>query len=276
VPRYVKALGQHHLRSPASCHTLVEALDIRDREVVEIGPGGGVLTGPLLEGGARSIWALERDPVWALELRRRIRDPRLSIAILDALEIEWAAWPPGALLAGNLPYNVGTPLLEAWLKRATRSPRAGVMLQWEVAERLCAAPGDDAYGGLSVLVASRAVARSLGRVPKGAFVPAPKVDGGLVLLERKVPADAETSATSEADLAALESTVRAAFSMRRKTLRNALSSRFGLARTIDALARAGIEERTRAEQLGLAEFETLTRYLSPPEMRRNPPAELNS
>jgi 16S rRNA (adenine1518-N6/adenine1519-N6)-dimethyltransferase len=253
---------------------LVEALAVRGRRVVEIGPGGGVLTGPLLDAGVTSVWALERDPVWALELRRRIRDPRLSIAILDALDIDWPAWPEGAPLTGNLPYNVGTPILEAWLKRASRSPCAGVMVQWEVAERLCAGPGDEAYGALSVLVASRAVARPLGRVPKGAFVPAPKVDGGLVLLERKVDAG------SEAQLDELERTIKAAFSMRRKTLRNSLSSRFGLNATVEALSRAGIAERTRAEELGLTEFETLARFLSSasaaPAMRRNARGELNS
>jgi 16S rRNA (adenine1518-N6/adenine1519-N6)-dimethyltransferase len=253
-PRYLKALGQHHLRSAASCQVLVAALSVEGRPVVEVGPGGGVLTRPLLDAGAARIMAIERDPAWAFELGRRVKDRRLSTVVQDALDLAWEALPEGTLLAGNLPYNVGTVILEEWLKRATASPRAGVMVQWEVAERLCAAVGDPAYGALSVLVASRATTRLLDRVPKGAFVPPPKVDGGLVLIDRKPPRQG-------LDLDSLEITIKAAFSQRRKMLRNSLSSRFGPLATRAALADAGIAETARAEQLGLAEFEGLATAL---------------
>ena len=257
-PRYLKALAQHHLRSEASCRVLVGALAVGGRSVVEIGPGGGVLTRPLLEAGAVKVLAIERDPAWAFELANRmtdrITDRRLSIVVQDALDLPWEALPEGTLLAGNLPYNVGTVILEEWLKRATTSPRAGVMVQWEVAERLCAEVGDAAYGALSVLVASRATTRLLDRVPKGAFVPPPKVDGGLVLIERKPPSDG-------LDLDALEVTIKAAFSQRRKMLRNSLVQTFGSEAARAALMAAGIAETARAEELGLAEFERLASAL---------------
>ncbi len=253
-PRYLKALGQHHLRSAASCQVLVAALAVDGRSVLEVGPGGGVLTRPLLDAEADRIVAVERDPAWAFELARRVQDPRLSIVVQDALDLAWEALPEGTLLAGNLPYNVGTVILEEWLKRATTSPRAGVMVQWEVAERLCAAPGEPAYGALSVLVASRATTRLLDRVPKGAFVPPPKVDGGLVLIERKPAAEGQ-------DLDSLEVTIKAAFSQRRKMLRNSLVQTFGSAAARAALLAAGIAETARAEELGLAEFERLATAL---------------
>ena len=175
--------------------------------------------------------------------------------------------PAGFLLAGNLPYQVATPLLQTWLEGAPQSPRAGVMVQWEVAERLCARPGDAAYGALSLQVAARADVSMVRRVPKGAFVPPPKVDGGVVLLERRenVPA---------ALLPDYSRVVKAAFARRRKMLRGSLAAVYGGERARAALADAAIAETARPEELGVDEFVRLAVELAEPPPRRPPPPTL--
>ena len=110
-PRLRKSLGQHHLRSGAICRPLVEFLRPAGRFVVEIGPGGGVLTRELIVAGAR-VLALEIDPEWAATLRERIPGPELEVRVADALEVDWTTFPAGTLVAGNLPYNVGGPIVE--------------------------------------------------------------------------------------------------------------------------------------------------------------------
>ncbi|HEV8632233.1 MAG TPA: rRNA adenine N-6-methyltransferase family protein, partial [Thermoanaerobaculia bacterium] len=134
-PRLKKRLGQHHLVRPELCRPLIDFLapDAGER-VLEVGPGGGVLTRALLAAGAR-VWGVELDPEWAWELRRALPDPRLQPLVMDALELPWQRLPAGTLVAGNLPYNVATPLLAGILPHHARIPRAGFLLQKEVAER---------------------------------------------------------------------------------------------------------------------------------------------
>ncbi|MGE5233953.1 MAG: ribosomal RNA small subunit methyltransferase A, partial [Acidobacteriota bacterium] len=182
-----KALGQHHLRDGALCRPLVEFLRPRGERVLEIGPGGGVLTAELARAGAH-VLALELDRAWAIRLRRlAVGGAPIAIAVGDALDLDWQRLAPGTLVTGNLPYNVATALIERCLVAAAGVPRAAFLVQLEVAERLTAAPGDEAYGSLSVLVAAYARPTWLGRVRRGSFVPPPKVDGGFVGLERRVP-----------------------------------------------------------------------------------------
>lgn len=260
-PPLRRRLGQHHLRSGRVCAPLVEFLRLSagDR-VVEIGPGGGVLTRELLASGAR-VAAVELDPLWAIALGSReagLRGEELTIVVADALELDWRRLPAGWRVAGNLPYNVGTVLVERLLRAAPVGTRAGFLLQREVVERMVARPGEDAFGALSLLVATRARAERLAVVRAGAFVPPPKVESAFVGLELGAPP------LPEAQMSELERLIRVAFAQRRKSLRNALGAGFGRAAAEAALAAAGIAPGRRAEELGLAEFLALRAALGTP------------
>lgn len=249
APRLKKALGQHHLVDGQLCRPLVDFLAPAGRRVIEIGPGGGVLTDELLGAGARVV-AWEVDPEWAFTLASRA-DPPLQLVVGDALDIPWERLPLGTLAAGNLPYNVGTVILRDLLSRGLGVERAAFLVQKEVADRLVAQPGDSAYGALSVLVAARATAEFLGRVRAGSFRPPPKVDGGLVGLIRHPPP------LPESQMANFEATVFAAFAKRRKTLRNSLGAAWGRDVAEARLRAAAISPDLRAERLGVAEFAAL-------------------
>ena len=246
-PPLKKALGQHHLVTGALCRPLIRFLAPEGERVLEIGPGGGVLTAELLAAGARALaWELDLD--WAAVLRRRLPDPRLALVVGDALEIVWERLPAPTLVAGNLPYNVATAIIEDLLPHHARIPKAAFLVQKEVADRIVAAPGSDAYGSFSVIVAAYARPRILGRVKPGSFRPPPKVDSAFVGLELQPPPLPEKEMP---DFIAL---VRLAFAQRRKTLRNSLAAGWGRERTEAVLAAAGIPERARAEELGIGEF----------------------
>lgn len=258
-PPLKKSLGQHHLIDGALTRPLVRFLAPLPTEagrVLEIGPGGGVLTAELLEAGARVVgWEL--DLQWAAFLGRRFRAAPLSLVVGDALEIAWGRLPVPTLVAGNLPYNVGTAILERLLPHHERVPRAAFLLQKEVVERLTARPGDEAYGSLSVLVAAYARATVLGKVKPGSFRPPPKVESAFVGLElHPPPLPAE-------EMPGFTGFVRLAFSKRRKTLRNSLASGWGPSGRQKAeavLAAAGVGERVRAEELGLGELLEIWRH----------------
>jgi len=214
---------------------------------LEIGPGGGILTAELLAAGARVIgWEL--DPGWALHLRRALPDPCLALVVGDALQIAWDRLPAPTLVAGNLPYNVATAIIEDLLLHHGRIPKAALLVQKEVADRIVAKPGTDAYGSFSVLVAAWSHPRLLGRVKPGSFRPPPKVDSAFVGLELHPPP------VPEDEMPAFVTFVRQAFTQRRKTLRNSLGAAWGKERAAAVLAAAGVPERARAEELGLGEF----------------------
>lgn len=246
-PRLKKALGQHHLVSGALCRPLVDFLDPAGERVLEVGPGGGVLTAELLAAGAR-VWGWEVDPEWAGRLPRRFRGRPLSLVVGDALEIPWERLPAPTLVAGNLPYNVATAILERLLPHHARVPRAAVLVQKEVGERLVAAPRDEAYGSLSVIVAAYARAELLGKVRPGSFRPPPKVESAFVGFALRPPP------LPEEEMPDFLRTVRLAFAKRRKTLRNSLSSGWGREKAEAVLAAVGIGEKVRAEELGLGAF----------------------
>lgn len=247
-PRRRKTLGQHHLRDPRRARPLVEHLGVDGATVVEVGPGGGALTGALVEAGAARVVAVELDPAWAFRLRG---GERVLAVVADALELAWERIPAAWRVAGNLPYNVGTAILERLVTSGPAGLRAGFLLQKEVVDRLVAAPGTSAYGALSVLVAARAAVRRLGDLPPSAFRPPPQVESSFVGLELRPPA------FGAGGPAAFEAVVRAAFGQRRKTLRNALGAVWGRERAEAALARAGIAPELRAERLGVDEFAAL-------------------
>jgi 16S rRNA (adenine1518-N6/adenine1519-N6)-dimethyltransferase len=245
-PRLKKALGQHHLIDGALCRPLVDFLAPDGQRVLEIGPGGGVLTAELLAAGAR-VLGWELDPDWAAVLRRAFPG-RLALVVGDALEIAWDRLPAPTLVTGNLPYNVATAILEDLLPRHENVPKAAFLVQKEVAARIVATPRTPAYGSFSVIVAACARARILGKVRPGSFRPPPKVDSAFVGLDLQPPP------LPQEEMPAFIALVRLAFAQRRKTLRNALAAGWGRERAEAVLAAAGIPERARAEELGLGEF----------------------
>jgi 16S rRNA (adenine1518-N6/adenine1519-N6)-dimethyltransferase len=245
-PRLKKSLGQHHLIDGALCRPLIDFLAPAGLRVLEVGPGGGVLTAELVAAGARVLgWELDLD--WAAVLRRRFPGA-LDLVVGDALEIAWPRLPAGTLVAGNLPYNVATAILERLLPHHERVPRAAVLVQKEVADRLVAGPRDSAYGSLSVIVRAWADARLLGRVRPGSFRPPPKVDSAFVGFTLHPPP------LPPADMPGLLTAIRLAFAKRRKTLRNSLASGWGREKTEAVLAAVGLPDKVRAEELGLETF----------------------
>lgn len=242
-----KKFGQHHLVRGSICAPLVDYLEPADHLVVEIGPGGGVLTRILTAAGARVI-AAEIDIPWGVALSRQLDPGSVSVLIADATEIAWQRLPTGALVTGNLPFNVSTVLIEQLLPHWRQIPRAAFLVQKEVGDRLVAGPGEGAYGALSVLTAARARVSRLGRVSRGSFRPPPKVDGVFIGLQLVEPVLAEPQMPS------FVATVRLSFSQRRKQLHNVLATGWGREIALAVLAAAGIDPRHRAEELSLDQF----------------------
>jgi 16S rRNA (adenine1518-N6/adenine1519-N6)-dimethyltransferase len=202
--------------------------------LVEIGPGEGALTQPLLQRVSHlTVIELDRD------LAARLEDPRLTIHQADALEFDFGQLPAGMRIIGNLPYNISTPLLFHLARYAGRVRDMHFMLQLEVVERMVAAPSTPEYGRLSVALQACFRMHKLFNVSKGAFRPPPKVESAivrLVPLERPLQVDADL--------------LRKAFSARRKTLRNALPG-------ID-LAALGIDPGLRPENLSPEDYARLS------------------
>jgi 16S rRNA (adenine1518-N6/adenine1519-N6)-dimethyltransferase len=243
-----KKWGQNFLRNRGAVDRIVAAVDPAPGEIIlEIGPGEGVLTDKLLELGNRVI-ALEIDPQLTARLRTKFGE-RLELRNEDAVE---ATLPETAYRAvGNLPYNVGTPIL----RRVIADPncrRAVFMLQKEVADRIAAQPGTEPYGYLTLYVQAFAAARILMTLEPRSFHPPPKVRSAVVVLD---PRDPELTSAREEVL----DLVSASFRMRRKKLINNLIGWRDLTReqALAAMATAGIDLDARAETLGLKEFDAL-------------------
>lgn len=255
-----KALGQNFLFDAQLLGRIARIPgDLDGAEVLEVGPGPGGLTRALLAAGAR-VTAIERDrrciPALA-ELGEAYPD-QLKVIEGDALAID-----PQPLFAGkphiaaNLPYNVGTALLVGWLS-APWLPwwqSLTLMFQREVADRIVAAPGTDAYGRLAVLAQWRSTPRIAMPVHRSAFTPPPKVMSAVVHI---VP----DAAPEGVKLAKLEALTAAAFGQRRKMLRQSLR---GLPGALAALEAEGIDPTRRAETVSVTEFVALARRLSIPE-----------
>ncbi len=243
-----KKWGQNFLRNRGAVEKIVAAVDAAPGDIVlEVGPGEGVLTEKLVELGHRTI-AIEIDPDLARRLRAKFGD-RLELREEDAVDAPLPDTPFRAV--GNLPYNVGTPIL----RRVIADPncrRAVFMLQKEVADRVAAKPGSDPYGYLTLYVQAFATARTLMTLDPRSFYPPPKVRSAVVVLD---PRDPELRSKRE-DVLQLAST---AFRMRRKKLVNNLIGWRDLTReqVLAAMARAGIDLDARAETLTLADFDRL-------------------
>jgi 16S rRNA (adenine1518-N6/adenine1519-N6)-dimethyltransferase len=269
-----KRFGQHFLHDQGILRRIVEAIAPKpDDRIVEIGPGEGALTLPLLRAaGHMTAIELDRDLIESLAARTRdIGD--LNIISADVLTVDFGKLAGGlsrpsmayeALgflsgdsqlrVVGNLPYNISTPILFHCLDYAGSIRDMHFMLQKEVVDRMAAPPGSKTYGRLSVMLQLRCTVEPLFRVPPGAFRPPPKVDSAIV---RLTPLPAHL--LPDADTKLIERLVRAAFGQRRKTLGNALRD-LATTKQIDA---AGIDPRARAEQLAPSAFVALARHLQP-------------
>lgn len=247
------ALGQHFLIDRAVAERAVALAGLAPGSaVLEIGPGRGALTEVLLGAGLR-VTAVELDEELAARLAARAT-PDLEVLSGDALRLDLARLPAGPLtVIANLPYSTGTAIVARLLEHPERFPRLVVMLQREVAERLCAPPGGRAYGSLSVLTALHATAHLAFGVPASAFAPPPKVDSAVVRLDVEVEPRLPVG-----DPALFRRVVRAAFAQRRKTLRNSLTGGFGAEAAARMLAAAQIDPGRRAETLSLEEFARLS------------------
>ncbi len=240
--RAKKKWGQHWLASRGLADRLVDRMELGPAaEVVEIGPGTGLLTRALLEQGAR-VTAIEIDPERANDLRdHAANNSRLRVVEGDVLEAP-IEWPSVAVrLVGNLPYNASGPILGWTCSHAQELQDAHFMLQLEVAERVAAVHGNRVYGALSVHVQWHFEVKLLQKLPPGAFRPPPKVDSAFV---RLTPRDAV------APSAHAQRVLRAGFAHRRKTLRKALAHA-GWAPDVvaEGLAGEALAEDARAEAL---------------------------
>ncbi len=231
------------------------------RRVVEIGPGTGALTAALV-GCNADVTAIEIDADMVAILHERADLEAATIVLADALSYDYAehgrAGPWCA--AGNLPYNIATPLLAKWLELAVPPARIVAMVQREVADRLTAAPATPAYGSLTVFCRYFATVRRAFVLKPNVFYPRPNVDSAVVVLEpHPVPA------LSVRDRVFFLQVVRGAFAYRRKTLANSLLLALDIdrARTQSALAALDIDSEIRAEQLDLGAFGALADDLAP-------------
>jgi 16S rRNA (adenine1518-N6/adenine1519-N6)-dimethyltransferase len=250
IPR--KRFGQHFLHDPRIIGKILAAIAPKPGEVlVEIGPGLGAITLPLLEQ-AKSLTAVEldRDVIPHLEAGARGKG-ELRIIQGDALETDLRPLAAGGKLrlVGNLPYNVSTPLLFHFLELADAVQDMHFMLQKEVVQRMAARPGGKEYGRLTVMLASRCKVESLFHIGPGAFRPPPKVDSAFV---RLTPYAAPPFPIH--DTGRYARLVTQAFSHRRKTLKNAVA---GLVDEAAILA-AGIDPKARPETLSAADFARLS------------------
>ncbi len=253
-----KSLGQNFLLDLNLTARIARAAGpLSGVTVIEIGPGPGGLTRALLAEGAERVIAIERDERAVAALREIAeRYPaRLDIVAADAMtfDVRPLLGDPPARIIANLPYNIATALLIAWLSVEPWPPwydRMVLMFQREVAERIVAPPGSKTYGRLSVLTGWRCSARILFDIAPSAFVPPPKVTSSLVeLVPRPNPA--------ACDRATLERVTQAAFGQRRKMLRQSLKS-LGI-EPVSLLEIAAIEPTARAEDIPVEGFVALAR-----------------
>jgi 16S rRNA (adenine1518-N6/adenine1519-N6)-dimethyltransferase len=254
LPR--RRFGQHFLSDPRLLARIADAVGAtREDTVLEIGPGPGGLTAALLERAGRVV-AIEKDRDLVARLRQQL--PALQLVEGDALDADWhALGGPDALIAGNIPYNITSPLLDKALL-PPRPRRVVFLVQKEVADRVTARPGSDAYGALSVGVQAVATGERLFTVPAGAFTPRPKVDSAVLrLTPLAVPL------VPDVLIGTFRRVVVGLFGFRRKQLLRGLRELTGYSpeRAQSVLERVDVGPTLRPEVLDPASFYRLTRAL---------------
>lgn len=255
-----KALGQNFMIDPNTVRRILRLAEVAPEDrVVEVGAGLGMLTLALARA-ARRVIAIEFDRSLLPALGEVVGGLRnVKVVAADAMKLDYRRLLGRGRyrFVSNLPYSIATPLLAKLLEEAPQIDDFVVLLQREVGERLTAGPGSKAYGSISVLVAFHCRAKVLGRVPPTVFWPPPRVESTLVRLARRPP-------PVDAAAAELVPIVRAAFSQRRKTIRNSLAASLGRpAAEVEAiLASAGVDARARAESLSLKDFARIAKALT--------------
>jgi len=255
--RAKKRLGQHFLHDPGTIARIVRAIAPQPGDrLVEIGPGRGAITVPLLDAcGAIDVVEIDRDVLPELE-RRCHGHGTLRVHVADALDFDFSALRgdgPRLRLVGNLPYNVSTPLLFHFIEQLDAVADMHFMLQKEVVARMAARPGGKEYGRLTVMLAPRVSVEPLFDIGTGAFSPPPRVVSTFFALRphRRPPFDV-------GDGRAYARVVAAAFAQRRKTLRNSLAGLLGPAE----IAAAGVDPAVRPETLAPPQFGALARQVA--------------
>ncbi|OPL07503.1 MAG: 16S rRNA methyltransferase [delta proteobacterium ML8_F1] len=261
--RMSKALGQNFLKDPHILESIIDSAELTEGDtVIEVGPGIGVLTEAIAQR-AKQVIGIEIDRHLIPILEQTLRDyPGVRIIHEDVLKVNLAAiekqFFPGAepKIIANLPYYITTPIIMHFLESSMRFKSMTVMMQKEVADRIISEPGLKTYGTISVAVQYYTRVEKVTEVPRGAFIPEPKVDSTVIkLTPHSVPP------------VILEShvhffrTVKAAFSTRRKTLVNALSNAFDKEQVKEAVKTSGIDPSRRGETLTIEEFARLSNEL---------------
>jgi 16S rRNA (adenine1518-N6/adenine1519-N6)-dimethyltransferase len=251
MPKPRKRFGQNFLHDEGIIHQIVNAVSPHKKDVIiEIGPGKGALTYPLLALHSHLIAIeIDRDLINSLK-RTATYYPDFQLIQADVLEFDFSSLPGNLKIVGNLPYNISTPLLFHLLKFKGQISEMIFMLQKEMVDRICAEPNTPDYGRLSVMLQHDFDAECLFEVPNAAFMPAPKVESAVVRLIPKVAAPI-------LDYAVFSDIVREAFQYRRKTLRHALGKYF----TETLLEKAGISSKARPGELTVQNFEALSNCL---------------
>ncbi len=254
IPYARKRFGQHFLVDPAVIDQIIDLIAPAPAErMIEIGPGRGALTLPLVEHRVH-LTVIEIDRLLASAIGDEFGDePGFKIEIEDALNVDYPALIGAnrVRVVGNLPYNISTPLILKLISHHALIHDMTFMLQKEVVDRLCAVPCTKAYGRLSVMVQSQAQVEACFEVSPLAFAPPPKVTSKLV---RITPQSNSLSANAQAQL---ESNVRAAFGQRRKTVKNTL----GKIVPHEILAASGIDLAQRAEEISVDTYVRLAKAL---------------
>ena len=284
--RPIKSLGQNFLRDENVIAAIVEGAEIGENDLcIEIGPGTGALT-TMAAKAARHLVAIELDRHVLGHLRKALAREGLSmyvdesdaalttnadveVLLTDILKVDLTALIDaqkekdpeiaGAVLIGNLPYYITTPIIMKVLEEAVPVRSLTVMMQKEVADRILAAPGTKAYGALSVAVQYYCTVSKVADAPRHCFHPQPKVDSVVLRLDRR-----EEKAAAPIDEALFFLCIRTGFSKRRKTLLNCFTGIFGLDKdeTARELTAAGIDPARRGETLTISEYAALADHFS--------------
>jgi len=253
-----KSLGQHWLHDAESLDAMLTAADVAPEDtVLEIGPGLGALTERLVSR-TKQVVAVEFDEALARSLPRRVPADNLTVTYQDILRFDLTSLPPGYKVVANIPYYLTSKLLRTLCEAPNHFATAALLVQKEVAERVCAGPGGMSLLSVSVQFYAEATLREV--VPAGLFTPPPKVDSQILRLVWR-----EQPLFSDVDTKYFFQVVKAGFSQRRKTLLNSLSAGLHLdrAQTTILLEQAGITPTTRAQALSLEDWHRL--YLAAQE-----------
>lgn len=251
APRAKKSLGQHFLNQPAVCQRIAGLLHAQEGDaILEIGPGPGALTRVIEALPHRRLLLVEKDGHWA-KVRQEEGDARTEVLCQDALAYPWEALEGAWKLAGNLPYNVASPLLWDIASRCRALSRAVFMVQKEVGERIAASPCSRDYGALSVWMQAHLACRMEFTVGPGCFTPPPKVDSAVLSFD---PLPAPSRPASPDRLASL---LRLCFQQRRKQL-GGIFRRQGREDLLQRMEALGIAPSARPEELAVAQFLALS------------------